>query len=83
MGLKLKRPIELILADGTRIRRYISEAIIELPGYGEYYSPVILGEKEDENLLRTVTLKIFDLILDPLRRGLRPIRAILIKTHIV
>ncbi len=77
LGLKPKRDIELVLADGTIIRRKLSEAIIELPGFGEYTSPVIMGEKEDENLLGTVTLEIFGLVLDPLKRELRPIRAIL------
>ena len=48
-----------------------------MPGYGEYYSPVILGEEEDENLLGMVTLEIFGLILDPLKRELRPLRALL------
>ena len=69
--------MELILADGTVIRRFLSEAVVELPGYGEYYSPVLLGEERDENLLGTVTLGIFGLVLDPLKRELRPIRAIL------
>jgi len=38
---------------------------------------VILGESEDENLLGTVTPKIFRLILDPLKREIRPARLIL------
>jgi len=77
LGLKPKREVELILADGAVIRRFLSEAVVELPGYGEYYSPVLLGEEGDENLLGTVTLEIFGLVLDPLKRELRPIRAIL------
>lgn len=48
LGLKPKREVEFILVDGTVIRRAISEAIIELPGYWEYTSPVVLGESEDE-----------------------------------
>jgi len=77
LGLKPKREVEFILADGTVIRRAISEAIIELPGYGEYTSPVVLGESEDENLLGTVTLEIFGLILDPFKRELRPMRTLM------
>lgn len=77
LELTPKRNVELVLADGTVITRQLSEAVIELPGYGEYTSPVILGEEEDENLLGTVTLEIFGLILDPLKRILRPLRAIL------
>jgi len=69
--------MEFILADGAVIRRAVSEAIIELPGYGERHSPVVLGESEDENLLGVVTLEIFGLMLDPFRRVLRPIRALM------
>jgi len=69
--------MEFILADGTAIRRAVSEAIIELPGYGERHSPVVLGESEDENLLGVVTLEIFGLMLDPFKRVLRPIRALM------
>lgn len=38
---------------------------------------MILGGSEDENLLGTVTLEIFGLILDPLKREIRPARLIL------
>ncbi len=77
LGLTPKRTVELVLADGTTITRQLSEAVLELPPYGQYHTPVILGESEDENLLGTVTLEIFGLILDPLKRILRPIRAVL------
>ncbi|MGB9760117.1 MAG: retroviral-like aspartic protease family protein [Thermoproteota archaeon] len=77
LGLTPKRTVELVLADGSTISRQLSEAIVELPPYGQYYTPVILGESEDENLLGAVTLEIFGLMLDPLKRVLRPIRAIL------
>ncbi|MGB9806810.1 MAG: retroviral-like aspartic protease family protein [Thermoproteota archaeon] len=77
LGLTPKRTVELVLADGSTISRQLSEAIVELPPYGQYYTPVILGESEDENLLGAVTLEIFGLMLDPLKRVLRPIRAFL------
>jgi len=77
LGLKPLGEIEFILADGTVIKRGISEVILELPGYGERHTPVVLGEKEDENLLGIVTLEIFGLILDPFKRELRPIRALM------
>ena len=44
LGLTPKREVELILADGSVVKRKLSEAIIEIPGYGEYSSPVLLGE---------------------------------------
>ncbi|MDJ0269260.1 MAG: aspartyl protease family protein [Aigarchaeota archaeon] len=77
LGLKPMRESEFILADGTVIKRALSEALIELPGYGEYHSPVVLGEEEDENMLGAVTLEIFGLVLDPFKRELRPIRSLM------
>jgi len=76
LGLKPFGEIDFILADDTVIRRSISEAVIEHPGYGERHTPVVLGEEEDENLLGIVTIEIFGLILDPFKRELRPIRAL-------
>jgi len=77
LGLKPLGEMGFVLVDGSVIRRAISEAIIELPGYGERHSPVVLGESEDENILGVVTLEVFGLILDPFRRTLRPIRALM------
>ncbi len=77
LGLKPLGEMEFILADGTSIRRKVSEVLLELPGYGERHTPVVLGESEDENLLGIVTLEIFGLILDPFKRELRPIRALM------
>ncbi len=77
IGVKTKRTIDLILADVSVITRPLSEAVIEIPGYGEYTSPVLLGEEGDENLLGTVTLEIFGLLLDPLKRKLRPMRIVI------
>ena len=77
LGLKPLGEVEFVLADGTVVRRSISEAVLELPGYGERRTPVVLGMEEDENLLGIVTLEIFGLILDPFKRELRPIRALM------
>jgi len=77
LGLRPLRRVTLILADGTRVERGLSEAILEFPGLGEYHTPVILGEEGDENILGTVTLGIFGLVLDPLRRELRPMRVLM------
>jgi clan AA aspartic protease len=77
LGLKPLGETEFVLADGTVIRRRVSEALLELPGYGERHTPVVLGESEDENLLGIVTLEIFGLMLDPFRRVLRSIRAVM------
>jgi clan AA aspartic protease len=77
LGLKPLGEMEFILADGSVVKRKISEVLLELPGYGERHTPVVLGEEEDENLLGVVTLEIFGLILDPFKRELRPIRALM------
>jgi len=77
LGLEPLGEMEFVLADGTTLRRAVSEALLELPGYGERHTPVVLGESEDENLLGVVTLEIFGLVLDPFRRVLRPIRAVM------
>jgi clan AA aspartic protease len=81
LGLKPMGEMEFVLADGTVIKRPISEALLELPGYGERHTPAVLGESEDENLLGVVTLEIFGLVLDPFKRELRPARVLMKTTH--
>lgn len=77
LGLAPKRQIELVLADGTTVARPLSEASVTIGAFGTYHTPVLLGEAGDENLLGTVTLEIFGLVLDPLKRELRPMRSLL------
>ncbi|MFZ8790093.1 MAG: aspartyl protease family protein [Acidilobaceae archaeon] len=77
LGLEPIGDMEFMLVDGTIVTRRISEALLELPGYSERHTPVVLGESEDENLLGIVTLEIFGLVLDPFKRELRPIRALM------
>ncbi len=76
LGLKAKRKMEFVLADGTEIERRISECHIALP-QGDATTPVILGEKGDEPLLGAVTLEILGLMLNPFRRTLEPMRMML------
>ncbi|RLA94116.1 MAG: aspartyl protease [Deltaproteobacteria bacterium] len=79
LRLEPKREIELVLADGTRIRRFLSECYIKLPfDSAEGHTPVILGEEgDDENLLGIVTLEILGFIIDPIKREIRPMRILL------
>ena len=44
---------------------------------GDGHTPVILGEPDGEALLGAVTLEILGLVLDPFKRRLRPMRALL------
>lgn len=76
IGLKPKRKMSFTLADGTKVERSISECHISLP-QGDAHTPVILGEPGDEALLGVVTLEILGLVLDPFKRSLQPMRAIL------
>lgn len=76
LGLKPKKRIDFILADGTSITRAVSECRIRILGE-EGYTPVILGEEKDEPLLGSVTLEILGLVLDPFKRELRPMRMML------
>lgn len=73
IGLKPKRTLEFILADGSKVQRQVSECRFVLDG-NDAHSPVVLGEPGDAALLGTVTLEIFGLVLNPFDRTLRPAR---------
>ena len=77
IGIKPMREHEFTLADGSVIRRKVSECYIMLP-QGEGRTPVVLGEADDHALLGTVTLEILGLVLNPFKRTLQPIRMLLI-----
>jgi clan AA aspartic protease len=76
IGLRPKRRMSFVLADGTVIERDISECHITLP-QGDGHTPVILGKAGDEALLGVVTLEILGFILNPFNRTLQPARLIL------
>jgi len=76
IGLKPKRRMSFILADGTTVERAVSEAYIVLP-QGEAHTPVILGKERDEALLGVVTLEILGLVFNPFDRTLNPARMLL------
>ena len=77
-ALKLtpQRVLKFSLADGTTIRRGVSECRFSYQGV-EASSPVVLGERHDEALLGTVTLETLGLVLNPFERTLKPMRMIL------
>ena len=76
LGLKPKRTLEFTLADGTTIRRRVSECRFTYQGI-DASTPAILGERHDEALLGTVTLENLGLVLNPFERTLRPMRMML------
>jgi len=73
LGLQPKRRIEFVLADGSVIRRKVSECRFRLRGT-DAVSPVVLGQVGDDPLLGAVTLETLGLLLDPLQRRLKRMR---------
>ncbi len=70
IGIVPKREMEFVLADGTTVRRAVSD---------EGHTPVVLGQPGDaEALLGVVTLEILGLVFDPFRRVLHPMRALMV-----
>lgn len=76
IGLKPHRELEFILADGTIIKRNISECFFSFKE-GQGHTPVILGQKNDKALLGAITLEIMGLILNPFNRTLQPMKMML------
>jgi clan AA aspartic protease len=76
IGIKPRTKRTFILADGSKVERKMSHALFRLNG-NEGASPVIFGEKEDSTVLGMVSLEALGLILDPLKRELRPLPMVL------
>ena len=73
LGLEPVREMDFMLADGTTLRRAISECQIELP-QGTGHTPVVLGESRDEALLGAVTLEELALVFNPFERTLQQMK---------
>jgi len=76
ISLKPKRSMEFTLADGTKIRRKISECLFRYKDQ-EAHTPVVLGQSKDQALMGTLTLEIMGLVLNPFDRTLRPMKAVM------
>ena len=76
LGLRGDRVVEFTLADGTVIRRNVSECRIQVEGRSAT-SPVVLGGPGDAPLLGAVTLETLGLMVNPLTRELLPMRLML------
>ena len=72
LGIKPGKTRSFILADGTEVKRALGQALFRLNGE-EAASPVIFGARGDSVLLGTVSLEALGLMLDPLKRELRPL----------
>ena len=71
--MRPSRVVTVVLADGTKLTRPVSECRFSVQGI-EGTSPVILGEEGDEPLLGAVTLENLGLVLDPYKRTLHPMQ---------
>jgi clan AA aspartic protease len=76
LGLEPTRREQFFLADGSKVRRSVSECVISLP-QGKHHTPVILGEPgDDQPLLGAVTLEELGLFFDPFRRTVQPMQTL-------
>jgi predicted aspartyl protease len=64
------------LADGSTISRRVGDALFVIDDQ-RGASPVIFGEEGDASLLGTVSLESLGLMLDPVKRVLRPLPMVL------
>jgi len=76
LGIQAHSSRTFILADGTEITRGVGDATFVIDGQ-RAASPVIFGEKDDAALLGTVSLESLGLVLDPMKRILRPLPMVL------
>jgi clan AA aspartic protease len=77
LGVVPLREERFTLADGSHTSRRIGSATFEIAGrLGN--STVVFGRRGDACLLGAVTLEELGLMLDPLRRQLRPLRLMLL-----
>lgn len=76
LGVKPHSKQVFHLADGSRITRRKGDALFRMNGK-QGMAPVIFGGKGDSTLLGMVTLGALGVVLDPIRRELRPLPMIL------
>lgn len=77
IGVKPDRTEEFTLADGSHVKRRIGDVVFSLEGrHGA--SPVIFGETGDAAVLGAITLESLGMMLDPLKRELRPLPMLLV-----
>lgn len=77
LGIKPHRNQEFVLADGTKVKRDIGDAVYEFQGT-RAAAPIIFGEEGDSNLLGMFTLEALGFVLDPFKRQLRPMQLLMV-----
>jgi predicted aspartyl protease len=73
LGIRPHRAETFSLADGSAVKRQVGSAEFSVAGR-RGASTVIFGKRGDASLLGVVTLEDLGMVLDPLRRRLRPLR---------
>ncbi len=76
LGVKPHSKRTFILADGSEITREIGDVSFRMNGR-QGASPVIFGEPGDSLLLGSVSLEAMGVMLDPMKRQLRPLPMVL------
>jgi len=77
LGVRPHSKRTFTLADGCEITRKIGDVLFRLNGR-RGAAPVIFGEKQDSVLLGTVSLEALGMMLDPMKRELRPLPMLLV-----
>jgi len=73
LGIVAHSEEEFELVNGEGIRRKVGDAHYEYKGR-KGSAPVVFGEKGDSKLLGILTIEALGLVLDPLRRELKPLK---------
>ena len=76
LGIRPHSKRTFTLADGSKITRRIGDVQFRYDGR-QGASPVIFGQRDDSILLGSVSLEALGLMIDPLKRELRPLPMIL------
>jgi len=77
IGVRPNRRESFTLMDGSQVTRQLADAVFEVAGR-QGASPVIVGKPGDATVMGAVTLESLGLMLDPLRRELRPMRMLML-----
>ena len=76
IGVRPHRRETFTLADGTEVTREVGSVVFRIGGR-QGGAPVIFGQRGDSGLLGALSLEALGLMLDPLKRQLRPLRLML------
>jgi clan AA aspartic protease len=79
LGVKPHSQRSFILADGSEITRKLGDVVFRIERR-QGASPVIFGEEGDSVLLGSVSLEALGVVLDPMKRELRPLPMVLARS---